>query len=227
MVDLSTEDWRRVLETNLTAAFQVGREAARRMIARGRGGKIINIGSLTSALARATVAPYTAAEGGIKMLTQSMAAEWAGHDIQANAIGPEYILTEMNRALIDDAKFDAWVRGRTPSGRWGQPDDLIGAAVFLRFARFVLCQRANHLCRRRPARRHVRSARRSGASESKLEIAMRGVIIYALRICASKRRRAKRSDRGTCGCLFKWAASADRTFTTSITAAPDLFVFAN
>ena len=131
MVDLSTEDWRRVLETNLTAAFQVGREAARRMIARGRGGKIINIGSLTSALARATVAPYTAAKGGIKMLTQSMAAEWAAHDIQANAIGPGYILTEMNRALIDDAKFDAWVRGRTPSGRWGQPDDLIGAAVFL------------------------------------------------------------------------------------------------
>jgi gluconate 5-dehydrogenase len=131
MVDLSTEDWRRVLETNLTSAFQVGREAARRMIARGRGGKIINIGSLTSALARATVAPYTAAKGGIKMLTQSMAAEWAAHDIQTNAIGPGYILTEMNRALIDDAKFDAWVRGRTPSGRWGQPDDLIGVAVFL------------------------------------------------------------------------------------------------
>ena len=131
MVDLATEDWRRVLDVNLTAAFQMGREAARRMIARGRGGKIVNIGSLTSALARATVAPYTAAKGGIKMLTQSMAAEWAAHDIQANAIGPGYIVTEMNRALLDDAKFDAWVRARTPSGRWGQPEDLIGAAVLL------------------------------------------------------------------------------------------------
>ena len=60
-----------------------------------------------------------------------MAAEWAAHDIQANAIGPGYIVTEMNRALLDDAKFDAWVRARTPSGRWGQPEDLIGAAVFL------------------------------------------------------------------------------------------------
>jgi len=131
MVDLASEDWRRVLDVNLTAAFQVGREAARRMIARGRGGKVINIGSLTSAVARATVAPYTAAKGGIKMLTQSMAAEWASHDIQANAIGPGYIVTEMNRALIDDPKFDGWVRSRTPSGRWGQPEDLIGAAVFL------------------------------------------------------------------------------------------------
>jgi gluconate 5-dehydrogenase len=131
MVDLETRDWRRVLDANLTAAFQVGREAARRMIARQRGGKIINIGSLTSAVARPTVAPYSAAKGGIKMLTQSMAAEWAKDGIQANAIGPGYILTEMNRALIDDAEFDEWVRRRTPSGRWGLPEDLIGAAIFL------------------------------------------------------------------------------------------------
>jgi len=131
MVDLTTDEWRGVIETNLTSAFRVGREAARRMIARGRGGKIINIGSLASEVARATIAPYTAAKGGIKMLTRSMAAEWAIHDIQANAIGPGYIVTEMNRALTDDPKFDAWVRGRTPSGRWGMPDDLIGAAVFL------------------------------------------------------------------------------------------------
>ncbi len=91
------------LETNLTAAFQVGREAARRMVARGRGGKIINIGSLTSEVARITIAPYTAAKGGIKMLTRSMAAEWAAHDIQANAIGPGYIATEMNKPLMNDA----------------------------------------------------------------------------------------------------------------------------
>lgn len=131
MVDLTTEEWRGVLDTNLTSAFQVGREAARRMIARGRGGKIVNIGSLASEAARATIAPYTAAKGGLKMLTRSMAAEWASHDIQANAIGPGYIVTEMNKALIEDPKFDAWVRGRTPSRRWGLPDDLIGAAVFL------------------------------------------------------------------------------------------------
>jgi len=131
MLDLTTGEWRQVLETNLTSAFQVGRGAARRTIARGRGGKIINIGSLTSEVARATVAPYTAAKGGIKMLTRSMAAEWASHNIQANAIGPGYILTEMNKALIEDPKFDDWVRGRTPSGRWGMPDELIGTALFL------------------------------------------------------------------------------------------------
>ena len=86
MVELDTADWRRVIETNLTSAFVVGREAAKRMIPRGRG-KVINIGSLTSDAARATVAPYTVAKGGIKMLTRAMTAEWAEHGIQANAIG--------------------------------------------------------------------------------------------------------------------------------------------
>ena len=131
MVDLKTDEWRRVVDIHLTGAFQVGREAAKRMIARGRGGKIINIASLASEVARATISPYVAAKGGIRMLTRSMAAEWAKHDIQANAIGPGYIATEMNRALLDDPKFDAWVKGRTPSGRWGRPEDLIGTAVFL------------------------------------------------------------------------------------------------
>jgi gluconate 5-dehydrogenase len=131
MIDLDVADWRRVLETNLTSAFLIGREAARRIIARGKGGKIVNIGSLTSEVARATVAPYSAAKGGIKLLTRSMAAEWAKHDIQCNAIGPGYIITEMNKALIEDQTFDSWVRGRTPSGRWGKPEDLVGAAVFL------------------------------------------------------------------------------------------------
>ena len=88
MVDLKTDEWRRVVEIHLTGAFQVGREAAKRMIARGRGGKIINIASLASEVARATISPYVAAKGGIRMLTRSMAAEWAKHDIQANAIGP-------------------------------------------------------------------------------------------------------------------------------------------
>jgi gluconate 5-dehydrogenase len=130
MVELATEEWRKVIETNLTSAFVVGREAARRMIPRG-GGKIVNIGSLMSALARATVAPYTVSKGGIKMLTQAMAAEWAGSGIQANAIGPGYMMTDMNQALIDNPAFDAWVKGRTPSGRWGRPEELVGAAIFL------------------------------------------------------------------------------------------------
>ena len=119
MVDLDTADWQRVLDTNLTGAFVVGREAARRMIPRGAG-KIVNIGSLTSAAARATVAPYTVAKGGIKMLTQAMTAEWAQHGIQANAIGPGYMLTDMNQALVDNPAFNDWVVGRTPAKRWGR-----------------------------------------------------------------------------------------------------------
>jgi gluconate 5-dehydrogenase len=130
MVDLATHDWRRVIETNLTSAFVIGREAARRMILRGRG-KIINIGSLTSELARATVAPYTVAKGGIKMLTRAMTAEWAEYGIQANAIGPGYMLTDMNQALIDNPAFDGWVKSRTPSRRWGRPEELVGTAVYL------------------------------------------------------------------------------------------------
>jgi gluconate 5-dehydrogenase len=130
IVDLAASEWQKVIDTNLTSAFLVGREAAKRMLPRGRG-KVINIGSLMSGLGRATVAPYTAAKGGIKLLTQAMAAEWAEHGIQANAIGPGYMLTDMNQALIDNAQFDAWVKGRTPARRWGKPEELVGAAVFL------------------------------------------------------------------------------------------------
>ena len=130
MVELTTDEWRQVIEVDLTSAFVAGREAAKRMIPRGRG-KVINIGSLTSELARATVAPYTVAKGGIKMLTRAMAAEWGAHNIQANAIGPGYMLTDMNEALIENPTFDAWVKSRTPAKRWGKPEELIGAAVFL------------------------------------------------------------------------------------------------
>jgi gluconate 5-dehydrogenase len=131
MVELALADWQRVIDVNLTSAFLVGREAARRMIARQRGGKIVNIASLTSEGARATVAPYTAAKGGIKMLTRAMTAEWAIHGIQANAIGPGYMATDMNQALMDNPAFDAWVKDRTPAQRWGRPDELVGAAIFL------------------------------------------------------------------------------------------------
>lgn len=130
LVELSLTDWQRVIDTNLTSAFLVGREAARRMIPRGRG-KIINVGSLTSEVARATVIPYTAAKGGVKLLTKGMAAEWAKFGIQANAIGPGYMLTDMNEALVNNPQFDAWVKSRTPAGRWGEPQELVGTAVFL------------------------------------------------------------------------------------------------
>ncbi len=130
MIELDTADWRRVIDVNLTASFVIGREAAKRMIPRGRG-KIVNVGSLMSALGRATVAPYTASKAGVRGLTQAMAAEWAQYGIQANAIGPGYMLTDMNKALIDNREFNAWVTGRTPSRRWGRPEELVGAAVFL------------------------------------------------------------------------------------------------
>jgi gluconate 5-dehydrogenase len=131
MLELELKDWQRVIDTNLTSAFIVGRESAKRMIARKRGGKIINIGSLTSEAARATVAPYTVAKGGIKMLSRAMAAEWAKFDIQANSIGPGYILTDMNEALVNDPQFDAWVKSSNPAQRWGKPEELVGTAIYL------------------------------------------------------------------------------------------------
>lgn len=131
MLELDLKDWQRVIDTNLTAAFIVAKQAAKRMVARGRGGKIINIGSLTSEAARPTIAPYTVAKGGIKLLSRAMAAEWARFDIQANSIGPGYILTDMNEALVSDPTFDAWVKSSNPAQRWGRPEELVGAAVFL------------------------------------------------------------------------------------------------
>ena len=131
LTELSVDEWHRVVDINLTSAFLVGREAAKRMIARGKGGKIINIGSLTSECARATVAPYTVSKGGVKMLTRAMTAEWATHNIQINAIGPGYMATDMNEALLNNPQFDGWVKSRTPAGRWGLPQELAGTAVFL------------------------------------------------------------------------------------------------
>ncbi|POF29418.1 SDR family oxidoreductase [Roseibium marinum] len=130
MLELETADWQRVLDVNLTSAFVVGREAARRMVARGSG-KIINIGSVLSELARVTIAPYTVSKGGIKMLTQAMAAEWGESGIQVNAIGPGYMVTDMNEALLSNPEFDAWVKGRTPMRRWGLPEELAGTAIYL------------------------------------------------------------------------------------------------
>ncbi len=122
--------WNEVLQTNLTSAFLVGREVAQTMMARGQG-KIVNICSLMSEVGRTTTGPYTAAKGGLKMLTKAMCADWAQHNIQANAIGPGYFITEMTQVLADNHEFDGWVKGRTPARRWGRPEELVGAAVFL------------------------------------------------------------------------------------------------
>jgi len=130
MIEMSTETFEEVIKTNLTSLFIVGRVVARNMIPRRRG-KIVNIASLASELARATIAPYTAAKGGVRQLTKMMCVEWAAHNIQANAIGPGYFRTELNRALWSDDKFNEWVESRTPAARWGEPEELIGAAVFL------------------------------------------------------------------------------------------------
>jgi gluconate 5-dehydrogenase len=122
--------WREVIGTNLTAVFLTTKRVVKGMIAR-RSGKIINICSLMSEISRPTIAPYAASKGGVKMLTKAMAVEWAKHNIQVNGIGPGFIVTEMNKPLLEDQKFDAMVRSRTPAGRWGEPSDLVGAAVFL------------------------------------------------------------------------------------------------
>jgi gluconate 5-dehydrogenase len=115
---------------NLDAVFYVGQAVAKRMIPRRRG-KIVNTCSLASEIARATISPYTASKGAVKMLTKAMCVEWAKYNIQANGIGPGYIRTEMNIALTENPEFDAFVKRRTPAARWGEVDELKGVAVFL------------------------------------------------------------------------------------------------
>jgi len=128
--DFTVEAWREVIGANLDSVFFVGQAVARRMIPRGRG-KIINIASLMSEAARYSVAPYTAAKGGVRNLTRGMCTDWARHGLQINAIGPGYFATPLNQALIDNPDFDRWLKARTPAGRWGRVEELQGAAVFL------------------------------------------------------------------------------------------------
>jgi gluconate 5-dehydrogenase len=130
LLQVSVTDWRRLLDTNLTSAFIVGRAAARGMTERGYG-KIINVCSVLTWLARPGTAGYAASKGGLAMLTRSMCAEWAPSGVTANGLAPGYVVTELTRALADDPEFDAWLRGRTPAGRWARPDDLIGTLVWL------------------------------------------------------------------------------------------------
>jgi len=130
MLDVSLENWERVIRTDLTSAFLVGRTAARAMIERGSGA-IVNICSVQTDLARPTIGAYTAAKGGLRNLTKAMTAEWAGSGVRVNGVAPGYIRTELTQALVDDPAFNSWVLGRTPVGRWGEPEDIGGAVVWL------------------------------------------------------------------------------------------------
>ncbi len=128
--DYADSDWRMIMKTNLDSVYFVGQAVARKMIPRGRG-KIINICSVQSELGRPGIAPYTATKGAVKMFTKGMAIDWGPHGINVNGIGPGYFKTELNQKLVDDPAFSAWLVGRTPSRRWGDVQDLGGAAVFL------------------------------------------------------------------------------------------------
>jgi gluconate 5-dehydrogenase len=128
--DFAQADWQQLMRTNLDSVFVVGQAVARHMIPRGRG-KIINICSVQSELGRPNIAPYTASKGAVKMLTKGMAIDWGPHGLQVNGLGPGYFKTELNQALVDNPEFSSWLIGRTPSRRWGDVEDLVGAAVFL------------------------------------------------------------------------------------------------
>lgn len=124
------EMFERLMQTNVSSVFNVGQAVARHMIARGRG-KIINIASVQTALARMGIAPYTATKGAVGNLTKGMATDWGPHGLQCNAIAPGYFDTPLNAALVADEAFSSWVVRRTPAGRWGRLDDLTGPCVFL------------------------------------------------------------------------------------------------
>lgn len=124
------DDWQTLMRTNLDSIYYVGKTVAQKMIPRGRG-KIINICSVQSELGRPGIAPYTASKGAVKMFTKGMAIDWGPFGIQVNGIGPGYFKTELNQKLVDDPQFSSWLVGRTPSRRWGDVEDLGGAAVFL------------------------------------------------------------------------------------------------
>ena len=128
--DFPADAFQQLLQTNIASVFNVSQAVARHMIKRGAG-KMVNIASVQTALARPGIAPYTATKGAVANLTKGMATDWAGYGLQCNAIAPGYFDTPLNAALVNDADFSAWLEKRTPAGRWGQVDELVGACVFL------------------------------------------------------------------------------------------------
>ncbi|MGC1261205.1 MAG: SDR family oxidoreductase [Jannaschia helgolandensis] len=128
--DFPADAFERLLQTNIASVFHVGQAVARHMIARGAG-KIVNICSVQSALARPGIAPYTATKGAVANLTKGMATDWAKHGLQCNGLAPGYFDTPLNKALVEDPKFTEWLSNRTPAGRWGKVEELVGACIFL------------------------------------------------------------------------------------------------
>ena len=128
--EFDKDDWQRILDINLSGAFLTAKAVVKGMINR-KAGKIINICSIQSELARPTIAPYTASKGGLKLLTRGMATDWGKYNIQVNGIAPGYFKTEMTKTLYENKEFDAWLCNRVPANRWGNPAELVGSAVFL------------------------------------------------------------------------------------------------
>ena len=128
--DFPVEKFEQLMQTNIASVFHVGQAVARHMIARGAG-KIVNICSVQTALARPGIAPYTMTKGAVANLTKGMATDWARHGLQCNGLAPGYFDTPLNAALVADANFSAWLEKRTPAGRWGKVEELVGACIFL------------------------------------------------------------------------------------------------
>jgi len=123
-------EWTKIISVDLTGSFIMAQTVARKMIPR-RDGRIINVTSINAELVRETISAYCAAKGGLKNLTKSMAAEWGKYGIRANAVGPGYVITDINRSLAEDPAFDSWVKSEVPLCRWGEKEELTGAVVFL------------------------------------------------------------------------------------------------
>lgn len=128
--EFKLDDWKRLIDINLSGVFLVSKAVVKSMIDK-KAGKIINICSIQSELARPSIAPYTASKGGVRNLTRGMATDWGKHNIQINGIAPGYFKTEMTKALYTDEKFDTWLRSRTPANRWGEPEELVGTLIYL------------------------------------------------------------------------------------------------